>query len=247
MMDIYELINRIDPDRGYARWLKVGNALRHAGESFETWDRWSAGSDKYSEAYARQRWEGFGSEPKVSIEELHEMATSEPVRRAPLVRKLWACTNEAELRTVASEIQVDLSIEDGDRVLLTNELRRAWSAILGSSLPHPTAKQLVRAQREMTMAKAHELFSKCCSYPGVTPEVVLTAPFLEAMAEVLGRRITGDEAKHLLLKAGFVRYGPISWRGLKTAAYVVFPRPRSVVRDLELVAIVEDYQRLTGR
>lgn len=246
-MNLDELIENIDPDRGYARWLKVGNALFHAGASFETWDRWSSGSAKYSMAYARMRWDDFKGEPAVGIEALEELAAEgDSVRRAPWVKKLWACTNEAELRAVAADIQSELTIDAGDRVLLAKELQKAWRLRLGEEPRIKIIRQMIqpitRGRSDSAVAKAQKLFQQCLGHFGVTPEVVSVKHMLPVLSHVLGRQVTLVEVRRNLLLLGFHKYGIVRWREDNIRAYTVFRMERSEENSAEIREILDSYQ-----
>lgn len=53
------LLKYIPPDCDYDEWIKVGMALKHEGESCDTWDRWSAGGSKYKQGECQRKWRSF--------------------------------------------------------------------------------------------------------------------------------------------------------------------------------------------
>lgn len=56
-----ELLSYISPDVGYDEWLRVGMALKEAGEPVSTWDSWSRGSSKYHRGECEKKWNSFDS------------------------------------------------------------------------------------------------------------------------------------------------------------------------------------------
>lgn len=58
MTNTQELLRYIPPD-DYDTWLKVGAALKHEGESLETYRQWSAQSTKYREGDCERKWDSF--------------------------------------------------------------------------------------------------------------------------------------------------------------------------------------------
>lgn len=73
-MDIPYLLKGIPANAGYAKWVRVGHALFSAGQSFEVWDDWSKGSEKYPPGYAERVWRDFEKLPRLSAFELRNIA-----------------------------------------------------------------------------------------------------------------------------------------------------------------------------
>lgn len=61
-----EVLVYLDPDGGYADWLKIGAALHHQSggdpEWLDAWDNWSAASGKWVEGYCAEKWESFSQQ-----------------------------------------------------------------------------------------------------------------------------------------------------------------------------------------
>ena len=247
-----ELINKINPDRGYERWVTVGNALYHAGETFETWDRWSSGSVKYSKAYAEQRWLGFAHERPVSLEEVKQFATEEDsVRRAPWIRQLWAADTEEKLARVTAGIRADYLLEDGDRAILRRELQKAWRTNTGQVIIHNKAKQLIvspkRARAVEVIEKDQELLGKCFGHLGVSPEVIAFPHLIVAMTKVTGRPVETAEARKFMSRTGYHRYGSVLWNGASVLMFTAFRVVYRKENHQELRLILASYHKLTQR
>jgi hypothetical protein len=60
---LQEALDVLPKDLEYDAWLRVGMALHHetAGDGFDLWDEWSAGSGKYTtREYGEMKWASFG-------------------------------------------------------------------------------------------------------------------------------------------------------------------------------------------
>lgn len=59
MAELKELISYIDPDESYDIWIAVGAALKHEGESLDTFEDWSARGSKYRAGECQKKWASF--------------------------------------------------------------------------------------------------------------------------------------------------------------------------------------------
>jgi len=244
-----ELLSRINPDRGYAQWRRVGNALFHAGESFETWDAWSSGSAKYSRAYALGVWEAFRDEPRVPLTDLEEIATERvPGPRAVWSARIRAAASVDDLNKIVEELRLDRSVDDGDRELLARELATLWPYFgerkrLGGLMMQlkPPALTL----KEEIDDRAADLMWRCQAYRGVSPRVVSLSCLQEAMAEVMGRRVPPEKARRLLECLGFKYYGQSVWDGKHHRFFTPQAMEKTKENSNLLRFILNSYQALT--
>lgn len=245
-----KVLERIDPDRGYVRWCRVGNVLYHAGVGYEVWDRWSSGSRKYSEAYAKERWDAFAKEPALPLTVLDELATeSEPVPRLPWRRRLLSALSEEALRGVADEIRADQTLDYHDRLHLAAELRKVWRLVTGIRLPAEVSRNMLLQQRRKgaaptTRGKALSTLKRCIGQPGVTEEVVSQWHLLRAYTKLVEREAFKFEAVKLLDYTGFKRYGSVKWDGRECQVWTLFPYETSLENDAVLADILSSYQAL---
>lgn len=63
---VEKVLVHLDPDCGYAEWLKIGMALHHQGEAdpewLDAWDNWSAQSGKWINGYCSEKWSSFSEQ-----------------------------------------------------------------------------------------------------------------------------------------------------------------------------------------
>ena len=61
--EIKNILNKIDPDESYDRWVKAGMALSHQfdgkAEGLEIWDEWSSKGQKYKPGLCEEKWKTF--------------------------------------------------------------------------------------------------------------------------------------------------------------------------------------------
>ena len=93
---IDEVLVHLDPDCGYAEWLKIGAALHHQSggdpEWLEAWDNWSAASDKWVSGYCAEKWSSFNQQRAtgrgaVTLASLLHMTKDKRDANATLTRK----------------------------------------------------------------------------------------------------------------------------------------------------------------
>lgn len=244
-----DILSRIDPDRGYVRWCRVGNVLYHAGVGYDVWDAWSSGSVKYSETYAKERWDAFAKEPALPLTVLDDLAAeSEPVRRSPWRDRLLAALSEEELRGMADEIKADQSLDYNDRMLLANEFKKVWLRVTGVRMMANTARDMLlqrkRGAAPITRARALETLQRCTGQPGVTDEVISQWHLLKALTNLAEREAFKFEAVKLLDYTGFKRYGTVKWDGRECQVWTLFPYETSLENDAVLADILSSYQAL---
>ncbi len=57
--DLVPLLDYIDPDCSYEKWVQVGMALKHEGYAMAVWDEWSSKGTKYQEGDCLKKWGTF--------------------------------------------------------------------------------------------------------------------------------------------------------------------------------------------
>jgi hypothetical protein len=62
LADIQDMLNHIDGQDEYERWVEVGMCVHHAtdGAGFDAWDAWSQQSSKYNPDEMHKKWHSFG-------------------------------------------------------------------------------------------------------------------------------------------------------------------------------------------
>lgn len=65
--DLVPLLDYIDPDYSYERWVQVGMALQSEGYSCAVWDEWSSKGAKYHEGECLKKWPTFKEETETPV------------------------------------------------------------------------------------------------------------------------------------------------------------------------------------
>lgn len=161
---IDEVMPHLDPDCGYADWLKVGAALHHQGEGdpewLAAWDSWSAGSGKYAEGVCEQKWDSFRQQRtsgKGAVT-LASLLKDTKDKRVAVVRgerdqamdsvmaQIDAATDARDLQEkVAASVANNGDFSDVDRARVASAIQRQAKA-LGVSLEIGTVRGWLRAR-----------------------------------------------------------------------------------------------------
>lgn len=90
-----EILSRLDPNCGYAEWLKIGAILHHQSggdvEMLEAWDRWSAGGADYTDTgdySCEAKWKTFkgsGATLRSLIFQVNQMDRQEALDRGEII------------------------------------------------------------------------------------------------------------------------------------------------------------------
>ena len=129
---IDEVLVHLDPDGGYAEWLKIGAALHHQSggdpEWLEAWDNWSAASDKWVSGYCAEKWGTFSQQRAtgrgaVTLASLLHMTKDKRNANATLTRKnlemqIESTSDFDQLTKIALKNLYEADLSESDTSLL---------------------------------------------------------------------------------------------------------------------------------
>ena len=161
---IDEVLVHLDPDGGYADWLRVGAALHHqggaGGEWLDAWDNWSAGSGKWIEGYCESKWGSFSQQRAtgrgaVTLASLLHMTKDKrevvkldkrDVAMAAVMNMIEGCTEIRDLQEkIAAGIAHTAEVSDVEREQIAVAIQTR-AKDLGTKLPLSTVRGWVRAR-----------------------------------------------------------------------------------------------------
>jgi len=159
-----EVLVHIDPDDGYADWLKIGAALHHQSggdpDWLEAWDNWSSASGKWIEGQCSLKWDSFsttraGGRGAVTLASLLHMTKDKRDSRALDRRDLAlagvmgmvdACTDVRQLQEkIAAGVAHNAEMSDVEREQIAVAIQDK-AKDLGLKLPLATVRGWVRAR-----------------------------------------------------------------------------------------------------
>lgn len=129
-----EALASIPPDLAYEEWMRIGMAAQAAGISFEHFDRWCAGSQKYEAAAVRTLWKSFNPDKGITAGTLfhyskqygHAATPSYPLNNAPALNfDLQRFIKNTIARTAGADVNV------------ASDAHVIWSRCLPASNNHP--------------------------------------------------------------------------------------------------------------
>jgi len=157
-----EVMPHLDPDCGYAEWLKIGAALHHQGEGdpdwLAAWDAWSEGSAKYAEGVCEEKWDSFSQQRTIGkgAVTLASLLKDTKDKRVAVVRgerdlamdlvmaQIDEATDPRDLQEkVAASVANNGDFSDVDRARVATAIQRQAKA-LGVSLEISTVRGWVR-------------------------------------------------------------------------------------------------------
>ncbi len=159
-----EVLVHLDPDDGYAEWLKIGAALHHQSggdpEWLDAWDNWSAASDKWVSGYCAEKWGTFSQQRTtgrgaVTLASLLFMTKDK--REATQLEKrdeamrlvmemIDKCSNVRNLQEkIADQIAHTSEFSDVEREQIANAIKLK-AKDLGTKLPTSTVRGWVRSR-----------------------------------------------------------------------------------------------------
>jgi putative DNA primase/helicase len=159
-----EVLVHLDPDDGYAAWLKIGAALHHQGsgdgEWLDAWDNWSAASGKWVSGYCAEKWDSFsqqrpGGRGAVTLASLLHMTkdkrevralSQRDVALAGVMGMVDACTDVRHLQEkIAAGVAHTAELSDVEREQIAVAIQDK-AKDLGLKLPLSTVRGWVRAR-----------------------------------------------------------------------------------------------------
>ena len=165
---IDEVLVHLDPDCGYADWLRVGAALHHQSsgdpEWLDAWDNWSAASGKWVSGYCAEKWDSFSQQRAtgrgaVTLASLLHMTKDKrdvakldkrDVAMAAVMAMVAACTDIRELQEkIAAGIAHTAEVSDVEREQIAVAIQTK-AKDLGTKLPLSTVRGWVRARVKVT-------------------------------------------------------------------------------------------------
>ena len=161
---IDEVLVHLDPDCGYADWLRVGAALHHQSggdpEWLDAWDNWSATSGKWVSGYCGEKWDSFsqqraGGRGAVTLASLLHMTKDKrsvaklDKRDAAMAAVMDMVEKCAEIRDLQEKIAAGIAhtaeVSDVEREQIAVAIQ-SKAKDLGTKLPLSTVRGWVRAR-----------------------------------------------------------------------------------------------------
>jgi putative DNA primase/helicase len=161
---IDEVLVHLDPDCGYADWLRVGAALHHQSggdpEWLDAWDNWSGASGKWVSGYCAEKWDSFSQQRAtgrgaVTLASLLHMTKDKrdvaklnkrDAAMAAVMGLIEGCTEIRDLQEkIAAGIAHTAEVSDVEREQIAIAIQ-SKAKDLGTKLPLSTIRGWVRAR-----------------------------------------------------------------------------------------------------